>query len=94
MRASIIKTRKGEISEWGSLYGVTNETDFIEKQNKFKFISQDVQKVDLEIESAISKAMDGQDPGLIIVLDDHKLNLEVYQQIVCKVYAVTRYRVY
>ena len=38
--------------------------------------------------------MEGNDPELLIQIDDTKLNLEVYQQIVSKVYAVIRYKVY
>lgn len=38
--------------------------------------------------------MEGNDPELLIQIDDSKLNLEVYQQIVSKVYAVIRYKVY
>ena len=38
--------------------------------------------------------MEGNDPELLIQIDDSKLNLEVYQQIVSKVYAVIRHKVY
>ena len=38
--------------------------------------------------------MHGSDPELVITLDDPKLNLDTYQQIVDKVYSVIRYKVY
>ena len=48
----------------------------------------------MEINTAINKAMNGEDPELVITIDDVKLNLETYQQIIHKVYSVIRYRVY
>lgn len=57
-------------------------------------LDKDIQKLDMEIQTAISKAMNGNDPEMIIKIDDPKFNLEVYQQIISKVYAVTRHRVY
>ena len=38
--------------------------------------------------------MNGSDPEIIIQLDDSKLNLDTYQQIIHKLYSVIRYRVY
>ena len=38
--------------------------------------------------------MNGSDPELVISLDDSKLNLDTYQQIIHKVYSVIRYKVY
>ena len=50
--------------------------------------------LDLQINTAINKAMNGSDPELIITLDDPKLNLDTYQQIIHKVYSVVRFRIY
>ena len=38
--------------------------------------------------------MNGSDPEIIITLDDPKLNLDTYQQIIHKVYSVVRFRIY
>ena len=38
--------------------------------------------------------MNGSDPEIVIQLDDTKLNLDTYQQIIHKVYSVIRYKVY
>lgn len=38
--------------------------------------------------------MNGSDPELVITLEDQKLNLDTYQQIINKVYSVIRYKVY
>ena len=48
----------------------------------------------MQINTAINKAMNGSDPEIVIQLDDTKLNLDSYQQIVHKVYSVIRYKVY
>lgn len=80
--------------EWGHLYNCKSEGDFDSKLTKLKLLNREIQQLDLEINTAIGRAIEGQDPETIIQIDDPKLNLEVYQQIVSKVYAVTRYRVY
>ena len=58
------------------------------------YVSKEIQKLDLEIKTSIARAMEGNDPELLIQIDDSKLNLEVYQQVVSKVYAVIRHKVY
>ncbi len=40
------------------------------------------------------RASSGSDPELLIYIDDSKLNLEVYPQIISKIYAMIRYKVY
>ena len=40
------------------------------------------------------RALSGDDPELLIKIDDSKLNLEVYQQIISKIYAMIRYKIY
>ena len=57
-------------------------------------LDRDIQALDLSINTAINKAMNGSDPELVIILDDNKLNLDTYQQIIHKVYSVIRYKVY
>lgn len=42
-------------------------------------LDRDIQVLDLEINTAINKAMNGNDPELVIKIDDVKLNLETYQ---------------
>ena len=86
--------RKGEINDWGPTYNIQTDTDFLLKLKKYVLLDKDIQRLDLEISTAINKAVNGNDPEMIITLDDPKFNLEVYQQIISKVYAVTRYRVY
>jgi hypothetical protein len=58
------------------------------------YVSKDIQRLNLEIETSIQRAVTGGDPELLITIDDSKLNLEVYQQIMCKLYAVIRYKIY
>ena len=50
--------------------------------------------LDLQINTAINKAMNGNDPEIVISLDDNKLNQDKYQQILHKVYSVIRFKVY
>ena len=57
-------------------------------------MDRDIQVLDLEINTAINKAMNGNDPEIIIALDDPNLTLDVYQQIIHKVYSVVRFRIY
>ena len=38
--------------------------------------------------------MNGNDPEIVIALDDPNLTLDSYQQIIHKVYSVVRYRIY
>ena len=88
------KVRLGEIQEWGPKYGCASEAEFIQKLNKYKMLDRDIQALHLQIETAINKALNGSDPELVINLDDPKLNLDTYQQIIAKVYSVIRYKVY
>ena len=57
-------------------------------------MDSEIQGLDLSINTAINKAMNGSDPEIVISLDDSKLNLDTYQQLIQKVYSVIRYRVY
>jgi hypothetical protein len=57
-------------------------------------VSKEIQRLNLEIETSIQRAQVGGDPELLIQIDDSKLNLEVYQQIMSKLYAVIRYKIY
>lgn len=57
-------------------------------------MSKEIQRLNLEIETSIQRAQVGGDPELLVQIDDSKLNLEVYQQIMCKLYAVIRYKIY
>jgi hypothetical protein len=86
--------RKGEITTWGPAYNCKSEGDFDTKLHQFVYVSKEIQKLDLEIKTSIGRAMEGNDPELLIQIDDSKLNLEVYQQVVSKVYAVIRHKVY
>ena len=94
IQKSIEKVRRGEINEWGPKYGSNSEAEFLAKLKKMLMLDRDVQVVDMQINTAISKAMNGCDPELVISLDDSKLNLDTYQQIIHKVYSVIRYKVY
>ena len=91
---SVEKVRRGEITEWGPKYGCSSEGDFLAKLKKYAILDRDIQVLDLQINTAINKAMNGSDPELIITLDDPKLNLDTYQQIIHKVYSVVRFRIY
>ena len=51
-------------------------------------------KVDTDINRSILAAMEGEEPGLVITQEDDKLTLECFQQILSKLYATLRYRVY
>jgi hypothetical protein len=53
-----------------------------------------VQSINDEITMAIEKAINGEDPDLQLKLDDDKLDLDSYKQIVTKIYAVIRFRLY
>ena len=94
VQKSLDKVRLGEIQEWGPKYGCASEAEFITKLNKYKMLDRDIQALNLQIETAINKALNGSDPELVITLDDSKLNLDTYQQIIAKVYSVIRYKVY
>ena len=86
--------RRGEITEWGPKYGCSSESDFLTKLKKYAILDRDIQVLDLEINTAVNKAMNGNDPEIIIALDDPNLTLDVYQQIIHKVYSVVRFRIY
>ena len=79
---------------WGMSYNCRSDSDFNSKIKNMAYVSKEIQTLDNEIKTGIAKAMQGEDPQLHIKIDDCKLNLEVYQQIVSKVYAVIRYKVY
>lgn len=70
--------RKGEISTWGPAYHCKSEGDFESKLQQFVYVSKEIQKLELEIKTSIDRALDGNDPELLIQIDDSKLNLEVY----------------
>ena len=89
-----MKVRRGVIRERGPLYNVFSEQEFNRKLSQFIYVSKDIQRLNLEIETSIQRATTGGDPELLITIDDSKLNLEVYQQIMCKLYAVIRYKIY
>ena len=91
---SIEKIRRGQINEWGPKYGSNSEAEFLAKLKKYVMLDRDIQILDLQINTSINKAMNGSDPELVISLDDSKLNLDTYQQIIHKVYSVIRYKVY
>ena len=79
IQKTLTKVRLGEIQEWGPKYNCKTETEFVTKLNKFKMLDRSVQTLDLQIETAINKAMSGIDPELVISLDDARLSLETYQ---------------
>lgn len=91
---TILKVRKGVVRERGPQYNVFSEAEFNRKLSQFVYVSKDIQRLNLEIETSIQRATTGGDPELLITIDDSKLNLEVYQQIMCKLYAVIRYKIY
>ena len=41
-------------------------------------MDRDIQVLDMHINTAINKAMNGSDPEIVITLDDNKLNLDTY----------------
>ena len=94
IQKTIDKVRLGEINEWGSKYNITSEAQFLEKLKKYVMLDRDIQVLDLQINTAINKAMNGNDPEIVISLDDNKLNQDKYQQILHKVYSVIRFKVY
>ncbi len=94
IQRSIEKVRLGEINEWGPRYNCSTEAEFLAKLNKYVKLDKDIQALDLQIQTAINKAMNGSDPEIVIELDDSQLNLDKYQQIIHKVYSVIRFKVY
>ena len=70
--------RLGEINEWGPRYNITNEAEFLAKLKKYVMLNQDIQALDLQINTAINKAMNGNDPEIVISLDDNKLDYDTY----------------
>ena len=79
IKKTIDKVRLGEINEWGPKYQVNNEADFVAKLKKFAMVDRDIQVLNLQIDTAVDRAMDGSDPELVIQLDDNQLNLDKYQ---------------
>ena len=94
IQRSIDKIRRGQINEWGPKYGSNSEAEFLAKLKKYVMLDREIQVLDLQINTSINKALNGSDPELVISLDDSKLNLDTYQQIIHKVYSVIRYKVY
>ena len=94
VKKSVDKVRLGEVNEYGPKYNCNSESEFLTKLNKYVKMDRDIQVLDMQINTAINKAMNGSDPEIVIQLDDTKLNLDSYQQIVHKVYSVIRYKVY
>ena len=66
--------RLGEINEWGPKYNITSEAQFTENLEKFAKLEVPIQALELQINTSISKALNGQDPEIVISLDDNKLN--------------------
>ena len=75
----ISKVRKGEITNLGPAYNCRGESDFQTKLTSFIYCSDEVMKVDAEINKSIDAAMEGQEPGLVIQLEDDKLTIECFQ---------------
>ena len=94
VKKTIQKVKKGEVALWGRDYNCKSEGDFDTKLRQYSLISNDVKMLDQEIQQSIERAVEGASPELLIELDDTKLNLDVYQQIMSKVYAAIRYQVY
>ena len=94
VKKTIQKVKKGEIALWGPDYNCKSEGDFDTKLHQFVLVSNEIKLLDLEIKTSIARAIEGNNPDLLIQLDDVKLNLDVYQQIMSKVYAGIRYQVY
>ena len=94
IQRSIDKIRLGEINEWGHKHNCNTEAEFLTKLNRYVLLDRNIQALNMEINTAIEKARNGNDPELLITLDDNKLNIDTYQQIIHKVYSVIRYRVY
>lgn len=71
-----------------------SDEEFQIKVQRFTLISEEVKVLNDEINKAISLAIEGEDPQLTISLDDPKLDIESYKQIVTKVYATIRFKLY
>ena len=78
VQKSIEKVRLGEINEWGPKYNCNSEAEFMTKLKKYVIMDRDIQVLDMHINTAINKAMNGSDPEIVITLDDNKLNLDTY----------------
>ena len=90
---TISKVRQEVIQEHGSQINCQSEVEFFSKLDKL-MISQDVQVINDEINLAIEKAINGEEPELELKFDDDKLDSDSYKQIVTKIYAVIRFRLY
>ena len=55
-----------------------SESEFNRKLSQFVFVDKDIQRLNLEIETSIQRALAGGDPELLITIDDSKLNIELY----------------
>ena len=66
--------RLGEINEWGPKYNIHSEAQFTEKLEKYAKLEIPIQVLELQINTAINKALNGNDPEIVISLDDNKLN--------------------
>ncbi len=60
------KVRLGEVNEWGPKYNCNSEAEFLTKLNKYVKMDRDIQVLDLQINTAINKAMNGSDPEIVI----------------------------
>jgi len=57
-------------------------------------VSKEVYNTYNEIQEAIQKALNGEEPDLKVTMEDEKLNLDSYKQIVTKIYAMIRFKLY
>ena len=79
--------------EHGALINCHNEAEYFSKLDKL-VIAPEVQSINDEINNAIEKSINGEEPELNLKLDDEKLDFDSYKQIVTKIYAVIRHRLY
>ena len=66
--------RRACILEHGQLYDCLSEKEFEFKLKHLKSLNKQVCSLDNDIRTSIYKAIDGQDPGLLIIKDDEKLD--------------------
>lgn len=82
MKREMNRVLAGVIEDWGgSKYGRGREADFYDFYAELKkslMVDRDIQMLNRQINIAIDRAMDGSDHGLMIKLDDTKLNIDTY----------------
>jgi len=83
------------IEEHGNLIECESEIDFDTKLGKYKSMKlHHISSLIERIETSIRNACQGEECGLYLELEDRKLDQDMYQQIVSKIYSVIRYKMY